>query len=209
MAKTNHSDKAITTLTAMNTTPEGWKHADVIVKEERRMIFGEVTCPDCLGGKVVARDADGVIVPPPDRKAFGDWYAYNDAEREYRKLATGSGMLPGRGNCGRCKCTRGRMRGHSTGKVPGMVEADVLVAYVQWPKGTSFDSRFCGSSRCGLCNKSIMKSGLVPCVGTGPDGAIHGMWVGQDCAKKFLPGVTTFERSKAQKKLETVYEDAV
>ncbi len=101
------------------------------------------------------------------------------------------------GNCPKCfksfrasKFRSARMG--SDGKVWGSKEAELWVGYPQWPEGTDFDSRFGGSSvksggvACGLCNKTIIKSGTIPVWGKDADNKVHGMWVGSDCAKKFL-----------------------
>ena len=72
------------------------------------------------------------------------------------------------------------------------------VGKVLWPANTKMDSRFstAQSARycCELCSKSLtssLTSWRVPVVGVDPLGQTHGMWVGSDCAKKFLPGVHT------------------
>lgn len=72
------------------------------------------------------------------------------------------------------------------GKVSGIVRTTVKVGYPQFPAGARFDSRFGGGMNCALCNKLILKSGRVPVHATGVDGVTHGMFVGEDCGKKFL-----------------------
>lgn len=72
------------------------------------------------------------------------------------------------------------------GKIRGMVRANVMVGYPQFSPGTRFDSQFAAGQRCHLCNKLIMKSHRVPVQATGDDGRAHGMFVGEDCARKFL-----------------------
>jgi len=212
---TKHSDKALTTISAMNTTPEQWKHTDILWKIEKRLVDGEVKCPTCLGGKVVLMDENGEVVKPP--KAGDDYYAWLKAKSEYEHSAaaghrerTGYPLDSFRGNCPTCKChnSRARMYGYCTGKIPGLVEREVAVGYPQWPEGTRFDSRFGGGCSCALCNKTVVASNLVPVTGTGDDGVAHGMWIGADCAKKFLPGVHTYAK-KSSRPAETKGKDIV
>ena len=61
-----------------------------------------------------------------------------------------------------------------------------MVGYPRFPAGTIFDSRFWGGLHCNLCNKLILKSNRVPVYATGDDGVTHGMFVGEDCARKFI-----------------------
>lgn len=220
-----HSDKALTTLTAMATTPEQWKHCDVLWKLEMREVPGLVRCPDCLGGKVVLKDEAGEIVKPPETDDFPpkyedskyDYYAWQKADRQYtadvgaQVKAAGGHWDSYRGNCSRCvnQNRRARMYGYCTGKVPGMVMKEVGVGYVQWPAGVTFDSRYHGGRSCGLCNKSVYASNLLPVTGTGDDGNVHGMWVGCDCAKKFLPGVHTYQKKKDRPELVKKVDDLV
>lgn len=212
-----HSDKALTTLAAMNTQPADWKRADIRWVEEERMVMGDVTCPTCFGARHVFFDDAKKVVPPPQTKDFPpteswhkdyDYYAWEKANREYREKAQKqSPHAWSAGNCPTCKCTntRARMYGNCTGKVPGLVKRRMLVGYPVWPAGTKFDSRFNGGCSCGLCNKTVLKSGLVPCVGTGViDGVTHGMWVGDTCARKFLPGTHFYPKPETE--LETMYE---
>lgn len=56
----------------------------------------------------------------------------------------------------------------------------------EFPAGVRFDSRFGDGMHCALCNKLIMKSGRVPVHATHPIRVTHGMFVGEDCPKKFL-----------------------
>jgi len=196
-----HSEKALKTLELMDTAADLWKGADVKFVKELCNVLGEVNCPDCLGGKVVAKDANGAIIHPPQTSDFPtadgksyEYYKWHDARRAYEKLAKEQGSVYGRG-CERCRNTnpRARMYGYSTGKVKGIVEQLRWVGHVQWPAGTKFLSRYQGGRHCALCNKFIYASAMVPVVGSRrSDGAPLGMWVGSDCATKFLPGVHTY-----------------
>jgi hypothetical protein len=174
-----HSDKALTTLARMGTTPAQWRPTPIEWREERREVPGMVTCPTCLGRKFV-RIADGSVVPPPAPDSPEDFAYRNDARRQ----AVAARML--HGNCPTCaKRTRGWGM-VPQGKVRDLVVADVMVGYPKFPPGTCFDSQFHAGSRCGLCNKLILKSRRVPVHARGDDGVTHGMFVGEDCARKFL-----------------------
>ncbi len=72
----------------------------------------------------------------------------------------------------------------ATGK---WVDFDIRTGYAMWPEGTRFDSRFAHHD-CMVCGKPHIKSGLVPVMGKDitDEEHWHGMWVGQDCAKKFM-----------------------
>ena len=65
------------------------------------------------------------------------------------------------------------------------------VGVVQWPKDDQdkhlvrFDSRF-SHHDCMVCGKPHIKSGLVPVMAKDDEEDWHAMWVGQDCAKKFM-----------------------
>ena len=82
-------------------------------------------------------------------------------------------------------CPRRRHWAHlGSGKITHLVERDVEVAYLQWPEGTRFDSRFGVGCRCALCNKPIRCA--VPALALDATGQPHGLWVGEDCAKTLL-----------------------
>ncbi len=49
--KTTHSDKALTTLKALNTEGKDWLHPAVEWKLEKVPVMGRVTCPDCNGDR--------------------------------------------------------------------------------------------------------------------------------------------------------------
>lgn len=66
------------------------------------------------------------------------------------------------------------------------------VGVVQWAKHTHFDSRFGSGINCSLCSKLIPSGRFIPVTGKGKDGRVHGMWVGEDCARKFF-GVKNFK----------------
>jgi uncharacterized protein with PIN domain len=175
-----HSDKALTTMQLMGTTWRAWVLTPIEWVEEEREVLGNVRCPDCRGNKLVKLDTDGKIVPMPDSDR--DSYAWQTYMREAREQR---GMARRYDGCPTCCVSR---RGYrvSIGTVKGLVRQRILVGYPQFPAGTVFDSRFARSgSRCQLCNKAILKSGRVPVHAT-VNGTTHGMFVGEDCAKKFL-----------------------
>lgn len=179
-ATTPHSAKALVTLAQMGTTPSQWKITPIKWVDEEREVTGWVECPTCHGRKFVRIDASGSVIPRPPRGT--------NAADEYDTAARRDAYQANRnhGNCPRCgKQTRGWGM-IPQGSVKGLVRREVKVGYPQFPAGTRFDSRFGSGMNCALCNKLILKSGRVPVHATGADGVKHGMFVGEDCGKKFL-----------------------
>lgn len=200
-----HSKKALETLTIMGTKPDQWQLTPIEWVEEERDVSGLVTCPSCDGHKFIVRDASGEIVPRPKQNrtpikdedytaeayvarnymAGNPVYDYDQIARK-QAYATGGQNAGMYGNCP--TCTK-RQRGWlvPSGTVKGTVRAKVMVGYPKFPPRTVFDSRYGhNGSACGLCNKFIMKSWRVPVHGVDSLGISHGMWVGEDCATKFL-----------------------
>ncbi len=180
-ATTPHSAKALVTLAQMGTTPEQWHLTPIDWVEEERDVPGLVTCPTCHGHKFV-RIEDGRVIPPPPESAG------HTAYHEYSQVAQRDAAKANKhyGNCPTCGKQKGGWGMIPQGKIKGMVRANVMVGYPRFPPGTRFDSRFYGGLHCHLCNKLIMKSHRVPVDATGDDGKKHGMFVGADCAQKFL-----------------------
>lgn len=228
MPTESHSQKGITTLAQMGTLATAWKQTDIKWVEELRMVKGWVTCPTCNGHKWVLYAADGTtIVPHPQKKDFPaeygdhdgnvmyDSYAYQRGCEVYEGKALAQEKLKNQysrrwdGNCPKCKVTKYRAHdfGRCLGKVPGMVEREVMVGYPQWKKGTKFDSRFAfntnhvGHSQCELCAKALksMFAGTVPVEGQDENGQWHGMWVGEACVRKFLPGIHSYPKPPKEK----------
>jgi len=174
-----HSAKALTTLARMGTKPSQWQLTPIEWVEEEREVPGLVRCPTCQGRKFVRIEGGEVIPRPPANSPDSfvyDQEARRDAHRAHKLY----------GNCPTCGQKK---RGWGTipqGKIKGMVREKVEVGYPQFPPGTQFDSQYHGGHNCNLCNKWIMKSGRVPVHATGDDGVTHGMFVGEDCARKFL-----------------------
>jgi hypothetical protein len=180
-ATTPHSAKALATLAMMGTTPSQWQLTPIKWVEEEREVPGLVTCPTCHGHKFV-RIVEGQVIPPPPYSAGHSVnHEYSqEAHRDARKAHKPYGNCP---TCGKQKGGWGMI---PQGKIKGLVRAKVQVGYPQFPTGTRFDSRFRDGLHCHLCNKLIMKSHRVPVLATGGDGITHGMFVGEDCAQKFL-----------------------
>jgi hypothetical protein len=201
--KTIHSEKALKTIALMGTKPADWHITPIKWVKEMRLVEGTKTCPDCKGNKLVRIDAEGKVIPAPDTTTNEGYYAW----QEYMRLArTERNNYYRHDGCPTCvKYTR-RFGSVSQGVVKAMVMAEVVVGYPQFPKDVSFDSRFhnyrVGASVCQLCSKSIKSHMVVP-VNTDGAGA-HAMYVGRDCAKKFLsvdfkfPKNSVMEPNKAQ-----------
>ncbi len=177
--RSSHSDKALATLGGMQTQPSQWQLTPIEWVEEEREVPGLVTCPTCRGGKFV-RVENGQVIPPPPTGS-GDKFDYQNAAR---RDAYAAGLRYG--NCPTCAKRKRGWGMIPQGKIGGLVRERVMVGYPKFPMGTRFDSRFHGGLHCHLCNKLIMRSRRVPVHATGDDGVVHGMFVGEDCARKFL-----------------------
>lgn len=183
----SHSAKALSTLAIMGTAPSQWRLTPIDWVREEREVRGSVTCPTCRGEKFV-RIEGGRVLPPPEARSDG---GSDRDSRDYHSAARRD-ALQARMPYGNCPTCARRRRGWGMipqGKVDGMVRTRVMVGYPRFPPGTRFDSRFFAGAHCNLCNKLVMKSRRVPVHATGNDGVAHGMFVGEDCARKFL-GVT-------------------
>lgn len=180
-ATTPHSAKALATLALMGTTPTQWQLTPIEWVEEEREVPGMVTCPTCRGHKFVRIEGGHVIPPPPNDAGHLVIRDYHQAARhDAYKANKNYGNCP---TCGKQKRSWGMI---PQGKIKGLVRTKVQVGYPKFPAGTRFDSRFRDGLHCHLCNKLIMKSHRVPVHATGDDGVTHGMFVGADCAQKFL-----------------------
>lgn len=175
---TAHSAKALTTLARMRTAPDQWGITPIDWVEEEREVAGLVPCPTCHGRKFVLL-VDGQVVPRPGNTP--DSFSYDkDASRESRR----SGKFYG--NCPTCGVQKRGWGIIPQGKVKGRVTSRVMVGYPRFPPGTVFDSQYAAGMRCHLCNKTILKSNRVPVHAVDDAGVTHGMFVGEDCARKFL-----------------------
>lgn len=90
------------------------------------------------------------------------------------------------GNCPTCGKYKRGWGILPQGKIGGTVQDRVMVGYPQFPPNTQFDSRSWGGLHCNLCNKLILKSRRVPVHALDERGIPHGMFIGEDCARKFL-----------------------
>jgi hypothetical protein len=180
-ATSPHSAKALATLAMMGTKPSQWQLTPIEWVEEEREVPGLVKCPTCHGRKFVRIEGGRVIPPPPHSAGHEANYEYDRAARRDASQANKN-----YGNCPTCAMPKRGWGMIPQGKIKGMVRAKVQVGYPQFPSGTRFDSRFSDGLHCHLCNKLIMKSHRVPVHATGDDGVTHGMFVGEDCAQKFL-----------------------
>ncbi len=203
--KETHSDKGLKTLELLGTRPSEWMLTPIKWVKEKREVLTEVCCPTCEGNKRVLFDEQRNVKPKPARMANpayskeyegDDWDSarYTEARAAYRAAeearnayeTEADAAFPkwsGLGNCPQCITKR---TGYKTGRAMVLVLREVMIGYPQWPKGVQFDSRFCNDSSCQLCNKLIKKGGFVP-VCTVPNHPYpKGMWVGEDCARKFL-----------------------
>jgi hypothetical protein len=194
-----HSSKAIKTIELMNTKPSDWGLVEIKYKREKRWVPEKRKCLFCWGnGSCYVRkngeSHDFWIGPDGKRRACLSGFEREKDIKKY-KLEIGT--------CSKC----------NGGSVIKWLKKLVWIGYPQWHKKTLFDSRFedgfyqnkrwenataKGKTLkcvCALCSKSItgIFSGLVPVTGKGADGKIHGMWVGEDCARKFF-GVKNFKK---------------
>jgi len=201
-----HSEKALKTIELLGATPEACKKADIKWVLETRMVPGWVKCPKCSGERSVWTK-DGVETEPPASCRS----TYNP-EVVYGHLAKEQSFEPK--PCDKCfnnydsrHYSRHYSWQRSRGYVEGLVPAEVWVGYPQWPTGTKHGTRFSGSFHsCELCAKAVKKSNLVPVVAVDGSGTTHGFWVGQDCAKKFLPGVSIWADVPGKRKDLRTYE---
>jgi hypothetical protein len=213
MRRETHSEKGLKTISLMGTESADWHLTPLKWKYVYEMVPTKVKCPTCRGRGQVNLEADGsVAVNEIDHKK--DYYKWNERQQQMRALPTAK--------CPECPARRGWSM-YGTGEVVVMKKQKVLVAFPVWAKGTEFDSRFRDAkySRssytpsdkrvrhvCELCSKSItgVWSYRVPVQARGADGKIHGMWVGEDCARKIL-GVEIVLSDDQKKELkDSVYK---
>ena len=215
---TTHSDKALATFAALGTQVADWFHP--AVKWEgpvERMVPGHVTCPTCHGNRWVRLDAAGQLIPLPPKPVFNkntysytgqsELHAYLQAAKSEHAKHMGWPNAGYAGNCPTCRTTARRSKWggggtSSTGTVPGLVKAMVMVGTIVWPKGTQFGkSRFgngnvCTRAQCEVCGKGIPSGRRVP-LAYEKDGKAYAMWAGEDCARKFSK-VATLKPSKQE-----------
>lgn len=207
--KDNHSEKGLKTLEVMGTTADDWGLTPIKWVWEMIVAPVEKVCPSCHGRGQTNSYPDGKVfdyqkvTKALKKKAKSSYVGHYELE-DYKKK---NGVKYGR--CPKCPQKKTRNWGPidvGTGKVIVWEKVKMLVGYPIWPKGCLFDSRFHEAkyyrqgktagkygeasvhSVCELCSKSIYGrwSFLVPVNGKGKDGKTHGMYVGEDCAHKFL-----------------------
>lgn len=169
---TTLSDKVQATVAALGLTGSAWEMAPIEWVKEMRTVRGEIACPACKGRKFVTRDENGNVLEFSPREFMAEY----DAQRAMEK----------RGDNGYCyKCGNPNKGGYPQGVVKAMVQREVTVGYVRWPEGTKFNSRFAHCD-CAACGKNWITTARVPMMAKDAAGAVHGMWLGQDCASKFF-----------------------
>jgi hypothetical protein len=170
-----HSEKGLKTLELMGTKPDDWGLVEIKWVQEMRDMPVKKQCPTCYGIGEAHFEQDGslAINKISSSKNYYDW---NDRQKQIMSLPYGK--------CPTCPTNR---RGYGTGEVVTWKPMKVWIGYPQWEAGTKFDSRFGGvNNHCGLCQKHIKASGFVPVHGKDANGQVHAMYIGQDCARKFL-----------------------
>lgn len=177
------SDKVAANVKAMGTG--SWKMAHIEWTKEEREVWGKVVCPDCKGRKMLRYNDDGSIIPPPVKTASWTMEGWKAEQAYYNGLYNG-----GYGSCRRCKDRNMVSKGDVRAKVKKMVD----IGRVVWPEECKFDSRY-QLYDCGACGKNGITSATIPMIAQDYNGNWHGMWVGQDCARKF------FEMRKADLKI--------
>ncbi len=217
-----HSEKGLKTLQMMGTKPQDWGMCEIVWKEEMRLRPVKVPCAHCGGRISTYKLQSGATHSEPiygDGEAFEKTgVAYDNAAMEIEKAK----ILKARGvtwnaymndqeleragftkvRCPHCdhRPYRQNACGYNNSRNYGykteLKMCKVMVGYPQWAKATNFNSRF-RHSDCNLCGKTLKRGDAYPVTGRGDDGIIHGMWVGADCAQKFL-GIKNFKKTENQ-----------
>lgn len=204
MAREKHSDKGLKTLELMGTKPDDWALPPIKWTQVMMSVPVEQDCPDCYG-----RGTTYVNIVTGKKATDANYENIND------RSLTGWKSKNKYTDCPRCIGPRTK---RGMGKITVWKKQLVWVGEVIWAKGTLFDSRFEDAQYrrsnetpsgkdiravCELCSKSITSPfcSIIPVQGRGADGRIHGMWIGQDCARKILQvEVVLSEDQKAEMK---------
>jgi hypothetical protein len=169
MAIGNHSLKTLETLRQMGAPLTGWELPPVEWHTVKRMIEVKKACPTCRGGG-----------------------------RKWTEPVDGIGH-PVAAPCATCPPRQG-WAGYGTGTVLAFELKDVREGRIVWPRGTRFDSRFTHTNQlsCDLCAKRIFNPfNMCPLLATDTHGTPHGIWVGDECARKLgATHTVTFERAE-------------
>ncbi|MDD5301482.1 MAG: hypothetical protein PHS14_00120 [Elusimicrobia bacterium] len=210
MTTTNHSAKGLETIERMGTQAKDWGLTPIKWEEKRVRMTVWVRCPTCRGNGHVWKFGDKVVgTNDAAQKFLGEKYPYG-IERIAKEKGGIDVTCPTCPEVSWTKCGRqaysddqdcfyaddgnGHRSNYRTANGLVKAEREVLrwVGTVLWAKGTKFDSRFGGGRHCALCAKEIPSGRFVPVNGKDAKGEIHGMWIGEDCARKFF-GVKAFK----------------
>lgn len=201
-----HSLKGLETLRKMNTAPSDWGLTPI--KWEKKLVKTKawVRCGKCRGEGYYKAHPKLGILNDSDSRLYGltkdskdevctdcprvgftkkgrDYAAKPHGESSYYMYSGHHGSVWHKDN----------RYSFMNGLVVAEVEVEREVGTVLWAKGTKFDSRFGGGADvCQLCSKVIPSGRVVPLNGKEADGTIHGIWAGEDCARKFF-GVKAFK----------------
>jgi hypothetical protein len=174
-----HSEKGLKTLELLGTQATDWGLVEIKWVRELRKVPTKVSCPTCHRVGQTYFEADGSVAKNEFDSNKDGYIKWSIRNNEIKKLL--------RDRCPTCPSKR-KWNSYGQGEITQLVEREIWIGYIQW-QSDLFDSRFQGWDQCNLCNKVIKKSGRVPVHGKDQKGVIHNMWVGEDCARKFL-GIT-------------------
>lgn len=176
-----HSEKGLKTIDLMGTKPVDWHLTPIRWEYRELMMPTKIKCPDCHGyGRTYVNQKSG---KPSKDATFEN---INDRSEPGWKTENPYTICP------TCKSLKGD---RGSGVITVQKLQNVLVGIPVWAKDTIFDSRFederwnrANCQVCALCSKTIkgVWSRLVPVQAKAADGRIHGMWIGEDCARKIL-----------------------
>lgn len=211
MTTTNHSDKGLETLTQMKSVPTDWGLTEI--KWEMRRVDEEVwvLCPLCAGAGEIGT-VKGKTVPRHEAWNTGASATirtctecpklhFTRAGREYFRQNEETGIWVNTRHIVNGAASSNQYS-FANGLVSKVCTIEKLVGIVQWAKGTKFSSRFAykfgataGHRECHLCAKAIPSGRFIPVTAKIADGTILGMWVGEDCARKFF-GIKNFKKDQ-------------
>lgn len=177
----NHSEKGLKTLEMLNTKPEDWGLVQIKWIKEDRMMPVKVRCETCFGtGEATFENGKLALNKVDSKKDYDKWQV---RAQELHRLR----YIPGgKGKCPTCPAMR-KHPSYGTGEVTKFKKMKVWIGYPQWEEKTMFWSRFNhDADRCQLCNKLIKESGFVAVQGKDKEDNNLGMYVGEDCARKFF-----------------------
>lgn len=218
--KVAHSEKGLETLRQMNTTPADWGLTPIKWEKKLYPTMVWVKCQTCDGeGSLYTLEGNTEkLTAKLAAKALG-WSDYQVEQASAWRMRNVKELTAH--GCHVCPWVRPTRTGREyfwehtyengekrqafsqchgeQGYVKELRNVEKMVGTVLWAKGTQFDSRFGDNENnknyradgCQLCAKPIPSQRFVPLNGKSPDGTIHGIWAGEDCARKFF-GVKAF-----------------